>query len=95
MDGERDDARRTADRRRVGDERTDMTRDAKRDAYVAEMSARLRHVCRHLTDAEFSQLVLDMAETRLRLAVIDAGAWPQRRPGPEAADIGDQGRRAP
>jgi hypothetical protein len=70
MDGERDD-RRSTPGRRDGDGKYDPARDARRDSHVAEISARLRHPCQHLTDAEFTRLVLDMAETRLRFAEID------------------------
>jgi hypothetical protein len=31
-----------------------------------------------LTDDEFAQLVSDVADTKLRFAAIDAGAWPRR-----------------
>ena len=74
MDGERDDRRGAADGRRDGDS-NNRSRDATRDAYVADISTRLRHVCQHLTDAEFTSLVLDMAETRLRFADIDRQAF--------------------
>jgi hypothetical protein len=67
MDGERNG-------RRAGDSNA-RSRDARRDAYVADISARLRHVCQHLTNAELASLVLDMAETRLRLADIDGQAF--------------------
>ena len=74
MDGERDDRRRgAADRRREGS--GDKRRDATRDAHVAEISARLRRACQHMPDAEFTSMVLDMAETRLRFADIDARAF--------------------
>jgi hypothetical protein len=62
----------------MGGER-DHSRAAKREAYVAEISARLRHVCQHLSDEDFTRLVIDMAETRLRFSAIDSGA-PGRRP---------------
>ena len=90
MDDERDDRRGAAHDRRDGHSRTrsdDATRDASRDAYVADISSRLRNVCQHLTDAEFASLVLDMAETRLRFADIDGQAFRRglRRP----TDAGD------
>ena len=81
MDGERDDRRGARDSRRDVDG-TSPARDARRDAYVAEISARLRHVCQHLPDDEFTRLVLDMAETKLRFAAIEAGAFSRPRPGP-------------
>lgn len=31
-----------------------------------------------MTDEEFARLVVDMADTKLRFAVIDAGAWGRR-----------------
>ena len=67
-------------RRAEGDERRAALRLAQRDAHVAEISARLRHVCQHLTDDEFARLVLEMAETKLRFAAIDAESVPRRRP---------------
>jgi hypothetical protein len=50
-------------------------RETQRDAYVAEITARLRHVCQHLTDTEFTRLVADMAETKLRFMAIDGHPW--------------------
>jgi hypothetical protein len=44
----------------------------KREVLVAEISARLRHVCAHLSEAEFGNLVRDIAATRLRFSEIDA-----------------------
>ena len=77
MDGERDDKRGPAAIRRDGDGKRDTFeeshRAARREAYVAEISARLRHICQHLDDAEFARLVIDMAETRLRFSAIDSG----------------------
>lgn len=77
MDGERDDERGRAAIRRDGDGKRDTfgeaQRAARREAYVAEISARLRHICQHLSDDEFARLVIDMAETRLRFSAIDAG----------------------
>ena len=85
MDGQPDDLRGDNDGRRDGDEKNDARRDAKRDAHVAEISARLRHVCHHMTDADFASLVLDMAETKLRFQAIDA-EFPRRRITPAPAD---------
>ena len=51
------------------------SKNKRSDVYVADISARLRHVCQHLTDAEFTSLVLDMAEMRLRFADIDRRAF--------------------
>jgi hypothetical protein len=85
MDGERDDLRGDNDGRREGDEKNDARRDAKRDAYVAEISARLRHVCHHLTDAEFTRLIVGMAETKLRFQAIDA-VFPPLRQAPAPVD---------
>ena len=56
----------------------DNSREARREAYVVEISARLRHVCQHLSDEEFKRLVMDMAETRLRFSAIDSGALARR-----------------
>lgn len=53
-------------------------REAKRHALMIEIAARLGPVCQHLTDDEFAQLVSDVADTKLRFAAIDAGAWPRR-----------------
>ena len=50
----------------------------KRDSIIADLSARLARVCEHMTDEEFARLVVDMADTKLRFAVIDAGAWGRR-----------------
>ena len=64
--------------------------EARRDALVGDIAARLRHVCRHLSDEEFAQLVADIAETRLRFAAIDAEQFRRapaqgtRRPDGEA-----------
>jgi len=55
----------------------DAAREAKRDALVIEIAARVRPVCQHLTDHDFTQLVCDMADTRLRCAAIDVRAWPR------------------
>ena len=57
----------------------------RRDAYVADISARLRNVCRHLSDAEFTSLVLDMAEMRSRFTDIDRQVF---RRGPHSATGG-------
>jgi hypothetical protein len=51
----------------------------KRDIYIADISARLRYACRHLSDDEFARLVFDMAEMKLRFASIDAASWPHPR----------------
>jgi len=45
---------------------------------MIEIAARLRPVCQYLTDDDFSQLVCDMADTKLRCAAIDARPWPRR-----------------
>ena len=83
MDGGSDDKRSPAAVRRDGDGKRDTfeeaQRAARREAYVAEISARLRHICQHLGDAEFARLVIDMAETRLRFSAIDAGGSGHRR----------------
>ena len=82
MDGERDDNRGAAAGRRDGDGKRDTfgeaQRAARREAHVAEISARLRHICQHLSDDEFARLVIDMAETRLRFSAIDAGEAARR-----------------
>jgi len=87
MDGESDHGH-VIDGRWAGDGKHGTARNEKRDAHVADISARLRHVCHHLTDGEFSQLVLAMAETKLRFAAIDADA-PRRRPVSGAVDAAD------
>ena len=58
--------------------------EAKRDALMIDIAARLRPVCQYLTDDEFSQLVCDMADTKLRCAAIDARPWPRRDEGDRA-----------
>ena len=83
MNGERGDQRGDNHGRRDGDG-TDSARDARRDAHVAEISARLRHACQHLPDDEFARLVLDMAETKLRFATIEAEAF--SRPAPASGE---------
>lgn len=75
------DARRPDEVRRDDDNQVptrDCAREAKRDALMIEIAGRLRPVCRHLPDDEFTQLVSDIADTRLRFAAIDARAWPRR-----------------
>ena len=82
MERARDARRRPDDVRQDDDDNEVPTREgargAKRDALMLEIAARLRPVCRHLTDDEFTQLVSDMADTRLRFAEIDARVWPRR-----------------
>ena len=68
------------------DRKEDVEREAKRDAYIAEISERLRPVCRALTDDEFGRLVADVAKTKLRFAAIDAALWPE---APGRADSND------
>lgn len=46
--------------------------DKAAEALVADLQARLRPACSHLTDAEFAALVLDVARMKLRFAAIDA-----------------------
>lgn len=46
--------------------------DTAAEALVADLEARLRPACSHLTDAEFASLVLDVARMKLRFAAIDA-----------------------
>jgi hypothetical protein len=76
------DARRPDDVRHDDDDNQVPTREgareAKRDALMIEIAARLRPVCQYLTDDDFSQLVCDMADTKLRCAAIDARPWPRR-----------------
>jgi hypothetical protein len=85
MDGEHDDKRGPVAIHRDGDGKQNIfeeaQREAQREAYVAEISARLRHVCQHLDDDEFARLVIDMAETRLRFSAIDSGGSGQRPTG--------------
>ena len=54
----------------------DPDREVKRDIHIADISARLRYACRHLSDDEFVRLVFDMAKMKLRFASIDAASWP-------------------
>ena len=77
MDRERDAQRRPDDVRHDGDVEHARAREAKRDALMTDISARLRRVCQHWADDEFAQLVSDVADTKLRFAAIDAGAWPR------------------
>lgn len=77
------DARRRPDDVRQDDDKNQVptregAREAKRDALMIAIAARLRRVCQHLTDDEFTKLVSDIADTRLRFAAIDARAWPRR-----------------
>ena len=82
MERARDARRRPDDVRQDDDDNQvptrEWAREAKRDALMIEIAARLRPVCRHLSDDEFTQLVRDVADTRLRFAAIDARAWPRR-----------------
>ena len=82
MERARDARRRPDDVRQDGDDNQvptrEWAREAKRDELMTEIAARLRPVCRHLTDDEFTELVRDVADTRLRFAAIDARAWPRR-----------------
>lgn len=73
------------------DDERDQGREARREAYVAEISARLRHVCQHLGDEEFARLVIDMAETQLRFSAIDAGGRGRGPPGSLARDVSSEG----
>ena len=89
MERTRDARRRPDDVRQDDDEQVatrERAREAKRDALMIEIAARLRPVCRHLTDDEFTQLVCDVADTRLRFAAIDARAWPRRDGDDPATD---------
>jgi hypothetical protein len=79
MSGERDDDPGAGDARRPGGGTPDPDREVKRDIYIADISARLRYACRHLSDNEFARLVFDMAEMKLRFASIDAASWPDPR----------------
>jgi hypothetical protein len=87
LDDTRDNLRGPTDGGRDGDGKYDV----RREAHVAEISARLRHVCQHLTDDEFTQLVLHMVETRLRFATIESDSFARVRPPPEQSD-GRDGR---
>jgi len=53
-------------------------------ALVREITARLRHLCQHMSDDEFGRLVADIAETRLRFAAIDASYPPRPQPARSA-----------
>lgn len=46
-------------------------RQAERKRLVADIAARLRKACAHLTDDEFSKLVLEIAERRMRFDDMD------------------------
>ena len=63
----------TDDGPRGGERHRPADRQSRRDTLIAEIAARLRHVCEQLSDAEFSRLVADIADMRLRFAAIDAG----------------------
>jgi hypothetical protein len=88
MESARDARRRPDDVRQDDDENQVPTRegarDAKRDALMIEIAARLHRVCQHFTGDEFAQLVSDLADTRLRFAAIDARASPRRGGGARA-----------
>ena len=78
MDRKRDAQRRPDDVRHDGDVERARAREAKRDALMTDISARLRRVCQHWSEDEFAQLVSDVADTKLRFAAIEAEAWPRR-----------------
>ena len=84
MERPRDARRRPDDVRQDDDDNKTLTgdaaREAKRRALMREIAARLGPVCQHLTDAEFAQLVSDVAIMKLRFAAIDAGIWARRDP---------------
>jgi len=79
MSGKRDDDPDSGDAPWPGGGTPDPNREVRRDIYIADISARLRYACRHLSDDEFARLVLDMAEMKLRFASIDAASWPHPR----------------
>ena len=85
MKGERDFGSAAGDGRRHGGS-TDGDREVKRRIYIADLSTRLRHVCRHLSDDEFTHLVFAMAETKLRFAAIEASSWPHRHSEQDGAE---------
>jgi len=49
-------------------------------ALAADISARLRRVCAHLSDEEFSALVMDIAQVTLRYEEAQYGSAPAPRP---------------
>ena len=79
MNGEGDDGPVPGDARHHSGGAPVRDREMKRAVYIADISARLRYACRHLSDDEFASLVSDMAEMKLRFASIDAAFWPHAR----------------
>jgi hypothetical protein len=76
MNAERDDGSAAGDARRNDGGTPKGDREVKRSIHIADLSTRLRHACRHLSEDEFARLVFDMAETKLRFAAIEATSWP-------------------
>ena len=79
MSGKRDDDPDAGDTPSPGRGTQGPDHEVRRDIYIADISARLRDACRHLSDDEFARLVFDMAEMKLRFASIDADSWPHPR----------------
>lgn len=46
---------------------------------VADIAARLRNACAHLPDDDFSALVLDIAQRRMRFDAMDPMSGPDRQ----------------
>jgi len=82
MNAEPDDESGAADARRNDGGAPKGDREVKRNIHIADLSTRLRHACRHLSEDEFARLVFDMAETKLRFAAIEATSWPRPRSDP-------------
>ena len=53
-------------------------RAAELQRVVADIAARLRKSCPHLSDEEFSTLVLEIAQRRMRFDQMDPDAGPDR-----------------
>ena len=51
---------------------------------TADISARLRAVCGHLSDEDFAELVLDIARVRIRYDPLFPGSVSARMPAPSA-----------
>jgi hypothetical protein len=62
---------REGDDRRRSKPSTRAVRAAELEQLVAEIGARIRPVCSHMSDGEFDALVLDMARMRLRFRELE------------------------
>ena len=66
-----DDTRPNASRTGGAGQSREPWRQAELERLVADIAARLRKSCAHLSDDEFSKLVLDIAERRMRFDDLD------------------------